>query len=113
MRATPRHLSGAVVSMSDYKSASLSSIPDEGTQRTAHPAVYPPKQVTWIPRIGKLWKLKCHSGPVSRGNRLLSTTGSKAYVTGDERPQLCTATVCAHTLPSLLSLGQSLMFCTS
>ena len=38
-------LSGAVVSMSDYKSAGSSSIPDEGKWRTAHPAVHPPKRV--------------------------------------------------------------------
>ena len=35
-------------------------------------------------RKGKLWKLGCHSGPVSRGNVLISTTGSKADATGDE-----------------------------
>ena len=38
-------LSGAVISMSDYKSAGLSSMTDEGSRRTAHPAVHPPKQV--------------------------------------------------------------------
>ena len=38
-------LSGAVVSTSDYESAGPSSISDEGRRRTAHPAVYPPKQV--------------------------------------------------------------------
>ena len=34
----------------------------------------------------------CHSGPASRGNILISITGSKAYVTGDERRQLLAAT---------------------
>ena len=48
---------------------------------------------------GKQWKVGCHSGPVSRGNRLISTTGSKANVAGDEHPQLRTATVCVPTLP--------------
>ena len=35
----------AVVSTSDYESTGLSSIPDEGRRRTAHPAVHPPKRV--------------------------------------------------------------------
>ena len=39
-------------------------------------------------RENKLWKVGCHSGPVSRRNKLISTTVSKANVTGDERPQL-------------------------
>ena len=38
------------------------------------------------PGEGKLSKVGCV--PVSRGNTLISTTGSKAYVTGDERSQL-------------------------
>ena len=38
------------------------------------------------------------SGPVSWSNGLISTTGSKAYVTGDERPQLRAAIACAPTL---------------
>ena len=54
----------------------------------------------WVlPGEGKLWKLGCHSGFVSRGNGLISITGSKANVTGDERPQLRTATTSA-TLPN-------------
>ena len=56
------------------------------------------------PVEGKLWKLGCHNGPVSRSNGLISTTGSKADVTGDERPQLRADIVCASlylfTLPS-------------
>ena len=36
---------------------------------------------------------------MSRGNRLLSTTGSKANVTGDEHLHLRTPTACANTLP--------------
>ena len=48
---------------------------------------------------GKLWKLGCHSGPVSRGNGLISTTGSKADVTRDKRLQLRAAIACAPTLP--------------
>ena len=36
-------LSGAVVSTSDYESAGPNSISDEGSRRTAHPAVHPPK----------------------------------------------------------------------
>ena len=43
-------------------------------------------------------KLRCHSGPVSWDNRLISTTGSKANVTGDERPQPHAAIACAPTL---------------
>ena len=39
------HLSGAVVSTSDYESAGPSLIPDKGRQHTAHPAVHPPKRV--------------------------------------------------------------------
>ena len=35
-------LSGAVVSTSDYESTGPSSIPDEGSRCTAHPAVHPP-----------------------------------------------------------------------
>ena len=46
-----------------------------------------------------LWKVECHSGPVSRRNGLIFTTGSKANVTGDERPlQLRAATKCQHSL---------------
>ena len=41
------HISCAVVSMSDYESAGLSLIPDEGSWRTVHPSVHPPK---WIGR---------------------------------------------------------------
>ena len=40
------------------------------------------------PGEGKLWKLGCHSGPVSWSNGLISTKGSKADVTGNEHPQL-------------------------
>ena len=36
---------------------------------------------------------------VARGNGSISTTGSKANVTGDEGPQLHAATVYAPTLP--------------
>ena len=39
-------------------------------------------------REGKLWKLVCHSVLVSRGNGLISTTGSEANVTGDEHLHL-------------------------
>ena len=49
------------------------------------------------PGEGKLWKVGCHSGSVSRDNVFISTTSSKAYATGDKR-QLCTATACAPTL---------------
>ena len=42
-------LSDAVVSTFDYESAGPSSIPDEGNQRTAHPAVHLPKRVDeWV-----------------------------------------------------------------
>ena len=41
-------------------------------------------------------ELGCHSGPVSRGNGVISTTGSKANVMRDERPQLRAATACAE-----------------
>ena len=73
-----------MVSTSDYKSIGSNSIPDEAHRHTAHPAVHPPKTGWSIngylgsPEEGKLWKLGCHSGPVSRGNRLISTTSSKA-----------------------------------
>ena len=86
-----RCLSGAVVSTSDYKSAGPSLIPEEGSRYTAHPVVHPPK-TGWLingylgkPGKGKLWELGCQSGPVSRGNGLISTTCSKANVTEDER----------------------------
>ena len=48
----PQCLSGAVVSMSHYKSAGQSSMSDEGSQHTAYPAVHLPKQVghKWLPR---------------------------------------------------------------
>ena len=36
---------------------------------------------------------------MSRGNEILFTTGSKADVTGDERPQLRTRIACDPTLP--------------
>ena len=39
------------------------------------------------PGEDKLWKLGCHSGPVSWRNGLIFITGSKADVTGDERLQ--------------------------
>ena len=48
-----------------------------------------------------MWKLRCHSGPVSRRNRLVSTTGSKDNVTGDKRPQLRAVIVCVPTLSYL------------
>ena len=35
------------------------------------------------------------------GNELISTAGSKANVTGDERLQVCAATACAPPLPYL------------
>ena len=38
-------LSGIVVSTSDYGFAGPSSIPDEGSCRTGHPDVHPPKRV--------------------------------------------------------------------
>ena len=50
------------------------------------------------PREGKLWKLSCYSGPVSLGNGLISTTGSKANATGDERLQLHATIASAPTL---------------
>ena len=37
------YLNDAVASLSDYESVGLSSILDEGSQRTAHPAVHSPK----------------------------------------------------------------------
>ena len=49
------------------------------------------------PGEGKLWKLGCHSGPVSRSIGLISTTGSKANVMGDERPRQHLATANAPT----------------
>ena len=55
------------------------------------------------PGEDKLWKVGCHSGPVSRCNGLNSTTGSKANATGDERPRLPAAIACASTLSVLLS----------
>ena len=39
------HPCGAVVSTSDYEFTGPSSIPDENSQRTAHPTVHPPKWV--------------------------------------------------------------------
>ena len=45
------------------------------------------------------WKVGCQSGPVSRRNGLISTTGLKADVTGDERPQLCAAIACVPPPP--------------
>ena len=42
---TSMRLSGAVVSTSDFESTGQSSISDEDSQHTAHPAVHPPKQV--------------------------------------------------------------------
>ena len=51
------------------------------------------------PWEGKLWKLECHSGPVSRRNGLISTTGSNFDVVRDERLHLRAATACANTLP--------------
>ena len=77
-------LSGVVVSTSDYESTEPSSVPDEGSRRTfIQVFIFPNGLVDkWE---GKLWKLGCHSGPVTWRNGLLSTTGSKAYVTGDER----------------------------
>ena len=50
------------------------------------------------PGEGKLWKVRCHSGPAFQGNGLISTTGSKVNVTGDERPQLRAVTACVNTL---------------
>ena len=38
-------LSGAGVSTPDYESAGPSSIPDEGSRRTVHPAVHPSKRI--------------------------------------------------------------------
>ena len=83
----------------------LSLIWGGGRQRTAYPSVHPPKMGWSIngylgkPWEGKLWKLGCHSGPVSQGNGLISITGSKVNVTGDERLQLHAATACTPTLP--------------
>ena len=57
------------------------------------------------PVEGKLWKLRCHSGSVFWHNRLISTTDSKANVTGDECPQLRPATECAPTLPYIGNLS--------
>ena len=68
------HLSGTVVNTSDYESAGLSLILDKRSRRTVHPA-----------------------------NWLISTTGSKVNVTGDERLQLRAATVCTRSLPYILS----------
>ena len=55
------------------------------------------------PGEGKLRKLGYHSDPVSRDNGLISTIGSKANVTGDERRQLRATTACTlnFTLPTL------------
>ena len=36
------------------------------------------------PGEGKLWKIGCHIGPVSRRNGLISITGSNAYGTGNK-----------------------------
>ena len=108
-----QHLNGAVVSVSDQKSAGLSLIPDEGRRRTAHPAVHPPKQVgRYIVTQGNLGKVNCGkldvTVTVSQHNRLISTTGSKAQVTGDERPQLRAAIVCAPTLSYHIDITQKL-----
>ena len=54
------------------------------------------------PGEGKLWKLGCHSGPESQGNRSISTRSSKTDVTEDERSQLRAATAYASTLSILL-----------
>ena len=99
--------SGAVVSTSDYESAGLSLIPDEGSRCIAHPTVHPPK-TSWLingnlgkPGEGKLWKLECHSGPVSLHKELIfTTTDSKANATGDEFLELHPATACGPTLPT-------------
>ena len=56
------------------------------------------------PGIGKLWKVGCHSGPVSRRNESISTTGSKTYATGDERPQLRAASILPYTSLHLYKL---------
>ena len=53
------------------------------------------------PKGGRLWKLGCHSDPVSLGNGLIYITDSKANVTGDDRPQLRAVTASAPTLPYL------------
>ena len=63
----------------------------------SHKVVYLWSQLK--PGEGKLCKVGCHSGPVSRHNGLISTTGSKVNVTGDEHLQLRTAIACANTLP--------------
>ena len=100
-------LSGAVVSTSDYQSADPSSILDEGSGvQLTQLFIFPNRLIDkWIPREtceGKMWKVGCHSGPVSRRNGSISTTGLKAFVTGDERLRLLAAIVCAPTLtPSL------------
>ena len=61
------------------------------------------------PGEGKLWKVGCHSGPVSRCNGSISTTGSKANVMGDERLQLRAAIACAPTLSYLCKYMYVLM----
>ena len=52
-------------------------------------------------------KLGCHSDPLSLGNGLISTTGSKADVAGDECLHQCAATACAPTLPNNSSSSSS------
>ena len=87
------HLRGEVVSVPGHKSVGLSSIPDEGIRRRPHPGLHPSLSGWSIngylgqPREGKLWEPGCHTGPMSRGKGFLSTTGSRAKETGDERPK--------------------------
>ena len=72
---------------------------DEGSRYTVHSAVHLHKQVSrHMDTYGNyLWKLGCHNGSVSRGNGLISTTGSKVNVTGAER---------THTLTHSFSLSE-------
>ena len=104
-------LSGEVVTTSHYQSAGPSWIPDKAhsspscsSSRHSSPSCSS-SQTNWLingylgkPGEGKLWKVRYHSGPVSRRNGLITTTGSKANVTGDERTHLHTATACVYTL---------------
>ena len=51
------------------------------------------------------------SGSVSQGNRLISTTGSKAFVTGDEHPQLRAATIYVPSLLLILYFVRQVLLC--
>ena len=91
-------LSGAAVSTSDLWIGWPEFDPGRGQSAHRSPSCSSSQMGWWIngylrkPGEGKLWKLGCHTGTVSRGNGLITTTGSKANVTGDEHLHLRTAT---------------------